>query len=286
MGQREGKSKGTGRSDGKKIVGTSRTGRPVTKKQYVARKKSEESEVSPKKDDLIRLNKYISNSGMCSRRDADIYIKAGSVTVNGKPVTEMGYKVKPSDEVRFDGQQIEPEEKVYFVLNKPKGFITVPKGSKGTRTVMDLMANATKANIRPVGHLERPSVGLLLLTNDSQMNKKLSKTSLPLRRIYHLVLNRKFESADLQKVREEGVTIKGKPVEITEISPVTGGKPNEVGLEITDNRDQIVSKVFKSLGYEIEKLDRVIYGPLSKKDLPRGHYRILSKQEINSLKML
>jgi 23S rRNA pseudouridine2605 synthase len=284
MAKREGKS--SRKSDDKRIVGTSRTGKPVTKKQYVARKKREESGSQRKQDDLIRLNKYISNSGICSRRDADIYIKAGSVTVNGTPITEMGYKVKPTDEVKFDGQEITPIQKEYFVLNKPKGFITIPKGSKGTRTVMELMANASKAELMPVGHMERPSVGLLLITNDRELSTKLTDPKQPVRRLFHLELNRKFEPADLHKMREEGVMLKGKKIEIVDIDFVQGGRANEVGLEITDNSDKIVTRIFKSMGYEIQKLDRVIYGPLTKKDLPRGHYRILSKQEVNLLKMM
>lgn len=273
-----------GKKDKKKVVGTSRTGRPVTKKQYIKRKKKEASPTG--KEKLIRLNKYISNSGICSRRDADIYIKAGSVTVNGEPVTEMGYKVKPEDDVRFDGSRIEPEEKVYYVLNKPRGYITLPPEKKGTKTVMELMANATTASIRPVGRLERPALGLLLFTNDRRMEQKLADENREIRRIYHVALNRNFDPADLQKLQEDTIHIVGKPVKITDASFVDGGRSNEVGIEIYDNRDQIVSKVFASLGYKIEKLDRVVFGTLTKKDLPRGHFRILSKQEIANLQMI
>lgn len=268
----------------KEVVGTSRTGRPITKNQYIKRKKREARPTGEEK--LIRLNKYISNSGICSRRDADIYIKAGSVTVNGEAITEMGYKVKPDDDVRFDGARIEPEEKVYYVLNKPKGYITLPPEKKGTKTVMELIEHATPAKIRPVGRLERPALGLLLFTNDRKMEQKLSDENREIRRIYHVALNRNFDPADLQKLQEETIYVTGKPVKIADANFVDGGRSNEVGIEIYDNRDQIVSKVFKSMGYNIEKLDRVVFGTLTKKDLPRGHFRILTKQEIANLQMI
>lgn len=235
--------------------------------------------------DLMRLNKYVANAGICSRRDADIYIAAGSVTVNGKVVTEMGYKVQLNDEVKFDGRRINPEKPEYILLNKPKGFFVTGSLEKKNRTVMDLVANASKAKLDPVGKLDTQATGLLMFTNDGQMAKKLANPKNGLRQIYHLELDKDLAYEDLQKIKE-GVSLEDGTVKVTEVSYVENKSKREVGLELRSTKNHVVQRIFKSLGYEIVKLDRVVFGGLTKKDLPRGHWRVLTKQEIINMNNL
>lgn len=234
--------------------------------------------------DTMRLNKYISNSGICSRRDADMHISIGSVTVNGKVITEMGYKVKLDDEVRFDGARINPEKKAYVLLNKPKGFATTTSEGKG-RTVMDLVANATNAKIKPIGRLGRNSLGLLLFTNDDVMVKKFTNSNTGVARLFHVELDRNMNLEDLKKV-QEGFKIKGKTMRVEEISYIDGAPKKEIGIKIKNTGNTILREIFNYLKYEIVKLDCVAIGHLTKKDLPRGHWKHLTEQEINTLKML
>lgn len=274
----------TTRGGKNQIVGTSRTGKPVTKKQYITRKKSE-SNIKQIDDTSMRLNKYLANSGICSRREADIYIKAGSVTVNGKAITEMGYRVQLTDDVKFDGQNIQPYKKQYFLLNKPKGFIAPRKGEKASKTVMDLMASAGVAHLNYVGRLGRKSVGLMIFTNDIEIANKLNNPNLQLRKIYQVALDRSFKHEDLVKVRN-GVVVNGETIEVKEINYIEDGRNNELGIEIYSGKDNILKTLFEHLDYEIKVLDRVAIGGLTKKDLPRGHYRLLKEQEIINLKMI
>jgi len=233
----------------------------------------------------IRLNKFISNSGICSRREADTYIKAGNATVNGKVITEMGYKVKLDDEVRFDGSLISPESKRYILLNKPKNFITTMDDERGRKTVMDLVGNATKERIYPVGRLDRNTTGLLLFTNDGEMAKKLTHPKHNVRKLYHASLDKKLTLKDLQKIGENFV-LEGKMVFVDNISYVENQSKTEVGIEIHSGRNRIVRKIFEHFGYKVLKLDRVIFAELTKKNLSRSHWRHLTQQEINNLKML
>ena len=237
------------------------------------------------KSDGIRLNKYIANSGMCSRRDADIFIAAGNVTVNGKAVTEMGYKVKMSDEVKFDGAKVNPEKPEYIVLNKPRGFYTTGSLEKGSKTVMDLISKATKGKVVPVGKLDRQASGLLLFTNDGTLEKQLGKPKNGIRQIYHVELTKPVAPEDLDKIRN-GITLEDGKVKVQEVSYIENRPHNEVGLETNSVKLHVVQRLFKSLGYEVEKLDRVVFGGLTKKDLPRGNWRVLTNQEIINLKAL
>lgn len=237
------------------------------------------------KPEGIRLNKYISNSGACSRRDADIYIGAGNVTVNDKIVTEMGYRVKPNEEVKFDGRRVIPEMPEYILLNKPKGFFTTGSLEKGSRTVMDLIANATKAKVVPVGKLDRQATGLLLFTNDGTLEKQLGKPKNGIRQIYHLELNKPISFEELKRI-EEGVTLEDGKVKVQDVSYIDNRPKNELGIETNSIKPHVIQRLFKSLGFEVEKLDRVTFGGLTKKDLPRGNYRTLTKQEIINIKML
>ena len=245
---------------------------------------------SPVKNSLIenegiRLNKFISNSGICSRREADVYIEQGSVTVNGKLVTQMGYKVQKTDEVRFDGSLISPEKKKYVLLNKPKNYITTMDDDRGRKTVMELVSNAASERIYPVGRLDRMTTGLLLFTNDGELAKKLTHPKHNVKKLYHASLDRKLSLKDLEKLRGD-VIIEGRKVFIDAISYVEGQNKTEVGIEIHSGRNRIVRKIFEHVGYKVVKLDRVLFAGLTKKNLPRGRWRELTKQELVNLQMI
>ena len=197
-------------------------------------KKSKPSVKKSAESDEIRLNKFVANSGVCSRREADLYIETGSVWVNGKPVTEMGYKVKVTDEVRFDGRLITPEKKEYILLNKPKGFITTTSPEKN-KTVMELVANASKVRLKPVGRLDRNTTGLLLFTNDVDMEKKLTHHKNGVRKIFHVELDRNLKFEDLQKI-EEGIKLKEGFIQVDEISYIDGASKKEVGLQLQSSK--------------------------------------------------
>ena len=234
--------------------------------------------------DEIRLNKYIANSGICSRREADVNIATGLVTVNGKVVTEMGYKVKLEDEVRFDGARINPEKKAYVLLNKPKGFATTTSESKG-KTVMDLVANATSSRIKPIGRLGRNATGLLLFTNDETIVDKFTNSKNGIARLFHIELDKNLKFEDLKKI-QDGLNIDGEQVFIEEISYIDGTSKKEIGLKLKQTGNNAIRTIFEYLKYEIVRLDCVAIGHLTKKDIPRGHWKHLTLQEINTLKML
>ena len=231
----------------------------------------------------VRLNKYIADAGICSRRNADMYISSGNVTVNGEVMTTLGYRVKPTDEVRFDGKLLSSEKKEYILLNKPKGFITTTNDEKGRKTVMDLVANATSARILPVGRLDRATTGLLLLTNDGELTKKLTHPTHGVRKIYHVILDRKLDYKDFMKI-QDGLELEDGFIEVDEISYVNDKPKNEIGIKIHSGRNRIVRRIFEHLGYQVEKLDRVVFAGLTKKDLPRGHWRRLTQQEVINLR--
>ena len=267
-----------------------------TEKPYEKYKKNTYSEGAPyrknfrkkeledsSEDKGIRLNKYIANAGICARRDADTYIVAGSVEINGKVMTQLGYRVQPTDTVKFDGKIISSEKKEYILLNKPKGFISTTDDEKGRKTVMELIAGATSARVKPVGRLDRPTTGLLLFTNDGDLMKKLTHPSHGVRKIYHVVLNKKLELADFHKI-QDGLTLEDGFIQVDEISFIENVPHNELGIKIHSGRNRIVRRIFQHLGYEVEKLDRVVFAGLTKKDLPRGHWRHLTPQEIINLK--
>lgn len=237
------------------------------------------------KTDGIRLNKYIANAGICSRRDADIFIASGNVTVNGKVVTEMGYKVNLTDDVKFDGRSVNPDKPEYFVLNKPKGIYVTGSTEKGGRTVMDIMAKATKAKLDPVGKLDTQTMGLLLFTNDGTLAKRLGKPRNGIRQIYQVNLTKPLSLTDIEKIRE-GVFLEDGKVNVQDISYIANRPKNEIGLETNSTRNHVIQRLFKSQGYEIEKLDRVVFGGLTKKDLPRGRFRRLTDQEVINMGML
>jgi 23S rRNA pseudouridine2605 synthase len=240
---------------------------------------------SSKSSEGIRLNKFIAHAGICSRREADMHIQLGAVKVNNKIMTELGYKVKPSDVVHFDGQRLQAEKPAYVLLNKPKGFITTTRDEKGRRTVMDLVANATKSRIVPVGRLDRPTTGLLLFTNDGDLAKKLTHPSTGVKKLYHVVLDKTVSGQHLERIKS-GITLDDGAIKADEVSFVQGASKREVGIALHSGRNRIVRRIFEHLGYEVVSLDRVLFAGLTKKDLPRGHYRHLSQSEVQQLKMM
>ena len=253
-------------------------------KSFILKRKLDKISKQVEKD-TIRLNKYIANSGICSRREADELITQGLVEVNGKVVTEMGYQVQKTDRVVFDGQSITPEKPVYVLLNKPKGYISTTKDEKARKTVMDLVANASPYRLFPVGRLDRQTTGLILLTNDGHLTKKLTHPSFGVKKIYHVTLDRKLSVEDLRTIAD-GVRMEEGVAEVDSISYIEGKPKNEVGIEIHIGWNRVVRRIFKKMGYEVEALDRVIFAGLTKKNIKRGHWRILTEMEVNNLKML
>jgi len=234
-------------------------------------------------DSKIRLNKYLAHAGICSRREADTFIATGNVSVNGKVITEMGFKVNPTDEVRFNGELLKTEKKEYVLLNKPKNFITTTRDDKGRRTVMELVANASKNRLIPVGRLDRNTTGLLLFTNDGDLAKKLTHPKHGVSKLYHVVLNKNVKASDLDKIRT-GIHLDDGRIKVDEVSFTEQGGKSEVGIKIHSGKNRIVRKIFEHLGYDVVKLDRVLFAGLTKKDLPRGHWRHLNKQEVINLR--
>lgn len=243
----------------------------------------------PKYDGTTRLNKYISNAGICSRRDADKLIAAGAITVNGEVVTIMGYKVKEGDVVTYAGEVLKSEPKRYFLLNKPKGYITTLDDPQERETVMMLIEGACKERIYPVGRLDRNTTGLLLFTNDGEMSKKLTHPSTGVYKIYQVNLDKPVAREDMRRMLE-GIELEDGPIKVDDVQYVVdpSGQVDKrcVGVELHSGKNRIVRRIFESLGYEVLKLDRTVFAGLTKKDLPRGRYRELNQQEINYLRMI
>ena len=234
-------------------------------------------------DDSLRLNRFIANSGICSRREADTLIAAGAISVNGQVVTEMGFKVMPTDEVRFGDHVLQREKPIYLLLNKPKDYITTMDDEFDRKHVMQLVKGACKERIYPVGRLDRMTTGLLLFTNDGEMAKKLTHPRSGVRKIYHVTLDKNLKSSDFEQIAN-GIALDDGDIQVDEIAYV-GEKKNEVGVTLHSGRNRIVRRLFESLGYQVEKLDRVVFAGLTKKDLPRGSWRFLTQAEVNILKM-
>lgn len=265
--------------------GSRMSGKGTSKREHAKKSSAPQNKTTKKQPatrEGIRLNKYISNSGICSRREADTYIATGLVTVNGKVVNEMGYKVKLEDDVRFDGRRLKPESNVYVLLNKPKGFATTTSDSKG-QTVMDLVANSTSARITPIGRLGRNATGLLLFTNDDQLKEKLSKKGMA--RLFHVELDKNLKAGDLQKIKE-GLKIEGKEIHVEDVKFVENAPKREIGLKIKHMGNSVIRSIFDHLGYNVVRVDCVTLAHLTKKDLPRGRWKHLSKEELDLFGML
>jgi 23S rRNA pseudouridine2605 synthase len=246
-------------------------------------KKPNQAPKRPKVKDEIRLNKYIANSGACSRRDADIYITSGNVKVNGIPVVEMGYMVKPGDVVNFDGAVLTPEKKVYILLNKPKNFTTALDEGQEYRNVMELVRGSTNAKIGAIGRMDKNTTGLLLFTNDTDMIRKFTLPSQKSSKIYQVSLDKNLKFEDLEKINK-GLTLDGHRVFVEDVSYIEGEAKSEIGLKLRSSNVKVVRAIFEHFSYDVLRIDRVAFAGLTKKNLPRGNWRILTDQEIINLK--
>lgn len=265
-------------------------GRGYEKKPYVKKtwtKKDAPAKKSREEDDgSMRLNKYIANAGICSRREADDLISSGVVQVNGKTITEMGYRVKQTDIIKYGGQTLKKERLIYLILNKPKDYITTADDPQKRRTVLELIAGACKERIYPVGRLDRATTGLLMFTNDGDLTKKLTHPKYGVRKIYHVELDKPLKRADMDKITE-GLELEDGPIKVDEITYVANGvDKTQVGVEIHSGKNRIVRRIFEHMGYNVRKLDRVMFGSLTKKDMSRGRWRFLTDAEVGMLKMI
>ncbi|MDR0969005.1 MAG: pseudouridine synthase [Lentimicrobiaceae bacterium] len=257
-----------------------------SKRTYTKRTSSRSYERAPSPTGLIRLNKYLANSGVCSRREADELIIAGTVTVNGKIISELGFKVKPSDVVAYDGRVLRREKLRYVLLNKPKGFITTSDDPYERHTVMELVENACEERLYPVGRLDRNTVGLLLMTNDGDLAKKLTHPKHGVRKLYHVTLDKPLTKNDLLKI-SEGFDLEDGPVDVDSIAwVVDDSSKKEVGVELHSGKNRIVRRIFEHLGYEVVKLDRVMFAGLTKLGIERGRWRFLTDTEVGFLKKI
>ncbi|GCD80483.1 pseudouridine synthase [Schleiferia thermophila] len=258
----------------------------LQKRNIDQNKKQVQNQPAEKEDKLIRLNKFLAHAGICSRREADELIRQGLVEVNGTIVTELGTRIDPEkDIVRYGGSIVRGERKVYILLNKPKGYITTTKDEKARKNVMELVAGACRERIYPVGRLDRQTTGLLLLTNDGELAKKLTHPSHGAPKLYYAILDKNVAPGDMEKIRR-GIILEDGPAPVDEIEYVEGKDRNHVGIRLHIGRNRIVRRIFQHLGYEVIALDRTMFAGLTKKNLPRGHYRFLTEKEIGMLKML
>lgn len=260
--------------------------KPKDKAKYIDFKsRTKKGDPLPSFNDAeVRLNKYLSNAGVCSRREADVLIQTGVVSVNGEIVTEMGYKVKPGDTVKYDGGTINAEKKQYVLLNKPKGFLTTMYDPMGRKTVMSLVKKACRERVYPVGRLDKETTGLLLFTNDGDLAKKLTHPKHKASKLYHVELNQKVKLEDLKKLMD-GIMLEDGTTKFDKAEFVNDTNAKEVGVELHSGKNRIVRRSFEALGYKVNKLDRVMFSGLTKRDLPRGSYRKLTEKEVAFLKM-
>lgn len=275
------------KSGGKNFSGKRSGGKGYDKpfRKGEQRYKKPKGDPMPSMSDEVRLNKFIANAGICSRREADVMIQTGIVEVNGKIITEMGYKVKPGDEVKYDGSIIQSEKKQYVLLNKPKDFITTMDDPMGRRTVLQLVQNACKERIYPVGRLDRNTTGVLLFTNDGDLAKKLTHPRYEVKKIYHVELDKPISgehtNALLNGVElDDGDFVKADKAEI-----IADTKGREVGIELHSGKNRVVRRMFEAIGFKVTRLDRVKFAGLTKKDLPRGTWRHLTAKEVDFLRM-
>jgi 23S rRNA pseudouridine2605 synthase len=278
------------------VSGKSKPSKDFPVKKFFSPKISKDETVEayvelPKISDDIRLNKYLSHAGVASRRRADELIKEGKVKVNGKVVVEMGYKVKAKDTIEFEGKRLSMEKKYYILLNKPKDFITTVKDEKDRRTVMELLRGAyaqikslTPPRLYPVGRLDRNTTGVLLVTNDGELAQKLTHPSSEIKKVYHVILDKKLMKEDFDKIAEGGVVLEDGIAEVDEIAFPNSKNRAEVGIQIHTGKNRFIRRLFEALGYEVEKLDRVFFAGLTKKDLARGRWRFLTEEEVRLLK--
>lgn len=270
-----------------KGIGTfssSRNMKSVKRKVIGSRKKTKEIPKTGHDTELIRLNKYIASTGLCSRREADELIRTGLITVNDKLVTDMGVKVSATDTVKYNGEKIKEERKVYILLNKPKNYITTVEDPHAKNTVLDLVRGACAERIYPVGRLDRNTTGVLLLTNDGEITKRLTHPRFNKMKIYHVQLNKSLHASDLEKIAT-GMMLEDGFIKADAIQHADPADKSQIGIELHSGRNHIVKRIFEHLGYEVIKLDRVYFAGLTKKNLRRGDWRFLTQKEISMLKM-
>lgn len=278
-----GQIKPTWKKTGEKKSGIS-AGKP---KSRIYKSKTSPEKKGTKKQiytDEVRLNRFIANAGVCSRREADKFIAAGLVSVNGAITTEMGIKVKPGDDVRFDGRRLTAEKKVYILLNKPKDYVTTTDDPHAEKTVMELVKDACIERIYPVGRLDRNTTGVLLFTNDGDLSKKLTHPSYKRKKVYQVTLDKALNKNHMIQIAN-GLELDDGQIAADEISYINSENKTEIGIEIHSGKNRIVRRIFEHLGYHVRKLDRVYFAGLTKKNLPRGKWRALSGKEIQYLKM-
>ena len=261
-----------------------RTGNYDPNAKYSMKKQIEYKELNVDPDAPIRLNKFLANAGVCSRREADEFITAGVVSVNGTVVTELGTKVKRTDEVKFHEQPVSIERKVYVLLNKPKDYVTTSDDPQNRKTVMDLVKNVCRERIYPVGRLDRNTTGVLLFTNDGELASKLTHPKFLKKKIYHVTTDKNVTAADMRQIAE-GITLEDGEIRADAIDYASPTDKKQVGIEIHSGKNRIVRRIFVALGYRVVKLDRVLFAGLTKKNVRRGDWRFLTEQEVNMLRM-
>ena len=252
--------------------------------KYSLKKRIEYKEENYDPNEPIRLNKFLANAGVCSRREADEYIQAGVITVNGEVVTELGTKVLRTDEIKFHDQPVSLEKKVYVLLNKPKDYVATSDDPQQRKTVMDLVKNCCKERIYPVGRLDRNTTGVLLLTNDGDMASKLTHPKFLKKKIYHVYLDKNVTAHDIQQIRD-GITLEDGDIKADACEYADPVDKKQVGIEIQSGKNRIVRRIFEHLGYKVTKLDRVQFAGLTKKNLRRGDWRYLTEEEVDRLRM-
>ena len=252
--------------------------------KYSMKKRIEYKEVNYDPNEPLRLNKFLANAGICSRREADEFIQAGVVTVNGQVVTELGTKILRTDEVKFHDQPVKIEKKVYVLLNKPKDYVTTSDDPQQRKTVMDLVKNACPERIYPVGRLDRNTTGVLLLTNDGDLASKLTHPKYLKKKIYHVYLDKNVTAHDLQQIAD-GVQLEDGEIKADDVQYASPTDKKQVGIEIHSGKNRIVRRIFEALGYRVQKLDRVQFAGLTKKNLKRGDWRYLTEEEVDRLRM-
>ena len=261
-----------------------RTGNYDPNAKYSMKKQIEYKELNVDPDAPIRLNKFLANAGVCSRREADEFITAGVVSVNGTVVTELGTKVKRTDEVKFHEQPVSIERKVYVLLNKPKDYVTTSDDPQNRKTVMDLVKNVCRERIYPVGRLDRNTTGVLLFTNDGELASKLTHPKFLKKKIYHVTTDKNVTAADMRQIAE-GITLEDGEIRADAIDYASPTDKKQIGIEIHSGKNRIVRRIFEALGYRVVKLDRVLFAGLTKKNVRRGDWRFLTEQEVNMLRM-
>ncbi len=261
-----------------------RTGNYDPNAKYSMKKQIEYKELNVDPDAPIRLNKFLANAGVCSRREADEFITAGVVSVNGTVVTELGTKVKRTDEVKFHEQPVSIERKVYVLLNKPKDYVTTSDDPQNRKTVMDLVKNVCRERIYQVGRLDRNTTGVLLFTNDGELASKLTHPKFLKKKIYHVTTDKNVTAADMRQIAE-GITLEDGEIRADAIDYASPTDKKQVGIEIHSGKNRIVRRIFEALGYRVVKLDRVLFAGLTKKNVRRGDWRFLTEQEVNMLRM-